>query len=106
MNSTWKATERAIARRLGGKRVPITGRARGSAPDVAHTWLSIEVKHRKRLPRWLADAIDQAVAAAVEGQLPIVILHESGQRHDNDLVLTRLSDFESWFGSIGGDDED
>ena len=32
----WKATERAIAARLGGRRVPITGRQRGDVPDVAH----------------------------------------------------------------------
>ncbi len=31
-------------------------------------------------------------------QLPIVILHEAGQRHANDLVVLRLSDFVDHFG--------
>lgn len=32
--STWKVVEKNIARYLGGERVPITGRFRGSAPDI------------------------------------------------------------------------
>ena len=93
---TWKRTERSIARRLGGERVPATGRARGSAPDIAHTYFAIEVKHRKTLPRWLLEAVDQAVKSARSGQLPVAILHEAGARHDGDLVVMRLEDFEEW----------
>lgn len=94
----WKATERAVASRLGGRRVPITGRQRGDTPDVAHDWLSIEVKHRQSLPRWLTEAMSQAAAGAGLSQLPIVVLHEHGGRHDGDLVVLRLSDFVGWFG--------
>lgn len=32
--STWKNVEMNIARYLGGARVPVTGRTRGSAPDI------------------------------------------------------------------------
>lgn len=93
--TTWKAVERAIAQRLGGQRVPITGRQRGSAPDVAHEEFGIEVKHRKALPSWLLDAMDQAVACSGDGaKLPVVVLHQAGQRHDNDLIVLRLKDFE------------
>ncbi|MEJ5225350.1 MAG: hypothetical protein WHV44_12910 [Anaerolineales bacterium] len=99
-DKAWKRTERTIAARLNGQRVPITGRARGSAPDIAHPWLSIEVKHRKRLPLWLLEALDQARAAATDRQMPICILHQAGERHDNDLVLMRMSDFVAWFGSV------
>ena len=87
---SWKRTERRIAALLGGQRAPITGR-RGA--DVAHPQLAIEVKHRKALPQWLQDSIAQAVACAEAGQLPIVVLHEAGQRHGNDLAIMRLSDF-------------
>ena len=96
-DKTWKATERKLASRLGGKRVPITGRIRGSAPDIEHSWLSLEVKHRKQLPAWIYDAIDQAVKSNTGEQLPTVILHECGKRHDDDLVVLRLQDFEKWF---------
>ncbi|GIV58379.1 MAG: hypothetical protein KatS3mg042_1292 [Rhodothermaceae bacterium] len=95
---TWKAVERKVAERLGGRRVPVTGRSRGDAPDVAHAWLSIEIKHRARLPAWIEDAMLQAEAAAREDQLPVAVLHERGRRHDEDLVVLRLRDFEAWFG--------
>ena len=96
----WKRTERAIASILGGRRVPITGRARGDAPDVAHPWLSIEVKSRRSLPAWLLNAMAQARAAATPHQLPIAVLHQDGDRHSSDLVLMALRDFTRWFGDV------
>ena len=86
----WKQTERAIAKRLGGERVGPSGQA---TADVLTSRLAIEVKTRKALPRWLLDALGQAAAAA-DGRLPILVLHQAGQRHDDDLVVLRLSDFE------------
>lgn len=94
--TTWKQTERAIAKRLNGRRLGATGAA---TADVVSDWLSAEVKHRRRLPEWLKAALDQAANGA-EGRLPIVVLHESGQRHADDLVLMRLSDFQDWFGEV------
>ncbi len=98
-NPDWKRTERKIAAQLGGQRVPVTGRARGDAPDIRHAWLSIEAKHRAKLPEWLHDAMRQAEASQQAAQLPIVVLHESGQRHGQDLVVLRLADFTAWFGA-------
>ncbi len=97
----WKATERAIARLLGGVRVPVSGRQRGDAPDVAHAWLSVEVKDRAALPAWLAEALAQAEASAGPLQLPIAVLHQVGQRHDRALVVLRLGEFVEWFGDTG-----
>jgi len=86
----WKQTERAIAKRLGGERVGPSGQA---TVDLLTSRLAIEVKTRKALPRWLLDAMGQAAAAA-DGRLPILVLHQVGQKHDGDLVIMRLSDFE------------
>ncbi len=94
----WKATERQIAAALGGERVPITGRQRGSAPDVRHDWLAIEVKHRRRIPAWLLEAMAQARASAGASQLPIAVVHEHGHRFSEALVVLRLEDFREWFG--------
>lgn len=92
---TWKATERAIAHRLGGRRVGCTGR---DTEDVAHDWLSVEVKTRKSLPAWLREALAQAGRNSPPARLPVVVLHQVGQRHANDLVVLTLGDFEEWFG--------
>ena len=97
----WKVTERKVAALLGGRRVPVSGRGRGDTPDVAHPWLSIEVKDRATLPAWLLEALAQAEAAAGSDQLPIAVLHEAGRRHDRALVVLRLADFIEWFGDTG-----
>jgi len=95
-DKTWKQVERAIAVRLNGRRQGAVGR-RG--PDVLSDWLAVEVKHRRRLPQWLKTALTQARTGAGE-RLPIVVLHEAGLRHADDLVLMRLADFELWFAAV------
>jgi hypothetical protein len=92
--SSWKAAERRIAGLIGGRRVPVSGRSRGDAPDIEHPLLSVECKARKRLPDWLHEGMRQAVAATRGDQTPIVILHEAGRRYRDALCLVRLSDLE------------
>ncbi len=87
--------EADIAKRLNGTRVGCTGKA---TIDVDAGWLAVECKERKELPAWIQDALGKANAKAQEGQLAIVVLHQLGQRHDNDLVVIRLADFEEHFG--------
>ena len=94
----WKQAERNIARLLGGRRVPVSGRQRGfpdgvPPPDIEHPVLSIEVKSRNQLPRWLEDALRQAELSATEGRLPVAVLHEDRRRYRDGLVLLRLGDF-------------
>lgn len=91
-HAAWKRTETAIAALLGGARVPVTGRGRGDAPDVAHPRLSVEVKHREAVPGWLTDAMRQAEAAARDGRIPLVVIHPKGGRHADDLAVVRLAD--------------
>ena len=100
--ATWKATERAVALRLGGRRVPVTGRGRGDAPDVAHDTLSIEVKHRAALPAWLLGALAQAQAASRDGKVPVAVLHERGRPYDDALCVLRLADLARLLDGAGG----
>lgn len=98
-DKVWKKSERAVAKRLNGRRQGAVGR---TGADVLNDWLAVEVKHRRRLPAWLKDALTQARTGAGD-RLPIVVLHEAGQRHADDLVLVRLADFEDWFGEVKHD---
>lgn len=102
--ATWKSTERRIAAAIGGTRVPVSGRGRGDQPDIEHDRLSLEVKHRKALPGWLHDAMDQARAAARPGQIPVAILHEHGARHDANLCILTLADLVVLVEENGADD--
>ena len=61
----------------------------------------MEVKHRKWIPKWILDAMSQSVGAARDGQTPLVIVHGLNTRHDNDLVIVRLRDWEELYGTVG-----
>lgn len=93
-SSVWKQAERETGSLLGGKRVPVTGRSRGDAPDVEHPILSIEQKHRATIPKWLEEAMEQADAANKNGdKTPIAVIHKKRQRYDESLVVIRIKDF-------------
>ncbi len=92
----WKQAERRIAKLLGGRRIPITGRQRGDVPDIEHDALSIEVKSRKALPAWLLGSLNQAQAASKNGKVPVVVLHQDRAPYAESLVVLRLEDFTSY----------
>ena len=91
-DKAWKRCERRVAKYIGGERVPITGRTRGSAPDIQHNWLSVEVKYRAKLPAWLHDAMDQAIASKMPRQTPCVILCERGRQAGESYIIFKLED--------------
>ncbi len=78
--------------------MPVSGR--GDGPDVAHSWLAIEVKSRRVIASWIKAARRQAEKAAKPVQLPIMVIHECGTRFDDDLVVLRMGDFKDWFGGM------
>lgn len=91
--TTWKAVELKIASLLGGKRIPVSGRARGDSPDIAHDFFSVEVKHRESLPEWIADAMNQAKESDKDGgKYPLVILHEKNQKFTESYAVLSLGD--------------
>ena len=97
-DAAWKVAERTVARRLGGKRAGPTGK---EGPDVLHALWAIEIKERRRpLPAEIREALAQAARAARPDQLPIVVWHVLGRRHDDDVVMMRLADFEDWAGQL------
>jgi hypothetical protein len=112
---SWKQAERSIAALLGGERVPVTGRQRGDAPDIAHPTLSIEVKKvgqgkRPMVTERLKEAIAQAEAASVESfsvdgkrRHPIAIIEQTtSSRKIERFVVMRFDDFLDFYeGEVG-----
>lgn len=88
----WKRTERRVAEILGGRRIPVSGRQRGDAPDIEHDTLSLEVKSRKSVPAWLTEAMDQATASSRDGRLPVSVIHVQGEPYKDALCVIRLED--------------
>jgi len=97
MSKSWKEAEKGVAAMLGGERVSNTALGLRSA-DVETEAYSVEVKSRKSLPAWLLSAVNQAHRNCAAGKLPLVVLHQTGQRRVNDLVVMRLGEFREWFG--------
>ena len=99
-NTTWKDVERAIAKRLGGERISNKGlglhdvKTGAATTDVEAGLFSVEVKHRKALPKWILDALQQTSDNAKDGRIPIVLLHQARMHHDKDTIMLRLQDFE------------
>ena len=90
MDKTWKKFERDIAKELTSlgdiaERVPITGRTRGSAPDVESLIFSIECKYRESIPKWIKDGMDQAITSSSimwkgdRMKVPVVFIKEKGR---------------------------
>ena len=98
---TWKASERRMAAILGGVRVPVTGRARGSVPDiegasVAGRRLAVEHKYGSRIiSARVHEALLQARAARrAPADSAIVTIEEAGLGRLNErLVLMDAQDF-------------
>ena len=87
-----KNTELAIAKKLGAKRNHF------EAEDLSHPILSIEVKHRNKLPRFVVNGMSQAKAAASPEKIPCFVMHEHGQSHYDDLAVMRLGDLKDIVG--------
>ena len=58
---------------------------------------SIECKYRKEIPKWIKDAMDQAVKSNTRGQdnktkVPVVFLREKRMPLKDTLVMMRLEE--------------
>jgi len=91
-DKAWKACERRIAKYIGGERVPVSGRARGYAPDIEHDFLSVEVKYRAKIPAWIHDAMNQAEASRTDEKVSCVIVCEKWQSAGDSYIFFRLED--------------
>lgn len=71
--------------------------------DLCHPILSIECKHRTELPKLIKKWMAQAEAAAQEGKIACVVMHEERQKYGESLVIMRLKDIRDLLGT--GDKE-
>ena len=66
--------------------------------DVECGPFSIETKSLKAFAG--RKIMAQTVRNCQKDKTPLCIVHEPGQRRDNDLVMMRLADWEVWYGDI------
>ena len=97
-DKSWKAFERRVAKKLGGKRIPVTGERDGADVDAGP--FVYQCKLRRGLPAYLRDWLRGIVSAGDRcGSTGILIWKAPGARDDDALVLLRLRDWEDWHGA-------
>ena len=91
----WKHAERELAKRLGGRRIPLLGRE-GSDLDVPY--LFVEVKSQGRIAPYLwKDFFAQILTGlevAGDDRIPAIAIHRPGMKYDDALVCIRAGDWE------------
>lgn len=95
-DKAWKAFERRLAARFGGRRRgPDT--ADGKSDIVVEGWAP-EAKLLAR-PGYadLLNAARQAERNALNGEIPVAIIKRKGDLDNNALVVMRLETFSEWF---------
>jgi len=97
---TWKASERGVAKDLGGQRIPVTGVDRDGA-DVRTPLFCAQVKLRKALPQWLWDWLSGIRNdAQPSGRVGILVLLKPRQKRRDGLVVMSYGDFVDLHGTL------
>lgn len=101
-DKTWKKRERAVAKRLNGNRIPVTGERAGA--DCETPLLCVQVKHGRRRPAFLADWLSGIRGNAhPKGKVGIVVWSAQREKQGDAIVLLTLADFESLHGRVAGE---
>ena len=96
-DKSWKAFERRIAKRMGGRRIPCTGEKAGVDVDAGP--FQYQCKLRKGVPAYLRDWLSGIVeAGARRGSVGVVVWKAPNARDDDAVVLLRLRDWEDLHG--------
>jgi len=98
--------EREIAKRLGGRRIPLLGR---EGCDLDVPYLFVEVKSQGRIAPYLwNDFLDQILTGrevAGDDRIPAIAIHRPGMKYDDALVCIRAGDWEELVRRIKEDAE-
>ena len=73
--------------RTGGERIPVSDRR--TPLDVKHPYLGIECKYRRKLSKFIKEAMQQAIEGS-DNKIPTVVLGE--YRSSDMLAVVRLED--------------
>ena len=99
MDKSWKAFERRIAARLGGKRIPVTGERDGSDVDAGP--FQYQCKLRRGVPSYLRDWLRGIVSAGERvNAVGVVIWKAPHGRDDDAVVVLRLKDWQALHGDV------
>lgn len=97
---TWKKRESAVAERLGGRRIPVTGLDRHGA-DVVTPLFHVQCKHGRNRPGYLREWLDGICGTAGDaGKIGMVVWSTLREDQGDAIVLMKLSDVEALHGRV------
>lgn len=99
----WKKFEERCAKRIGGRRRPVTGIDRGDG-DSFNAMFELQCKLRDGIPDYLKAWLRDIVATATKrNRIGLVVWKERGRGRDDDdaLVIMRWKDFVDLHGVAG-----
>ena len=97
-DKSWKAFERRLARRVGGRRIPVTGERDGA--DVIAGPFVYQAKLRRGMPSYLRDWLRGIVAAGERsGTTGVVVWKAPRALDDEAVVILRLADWQDLHGN-------
>ena len=97
-DKSWKAFERRIAERVGGKRIPVTGERDGSDIDAGP--FQYQCKLRRGLPSYLREWLRGIVSAGERKKATGIVIWKAPREKDDDaIVILRLADWQELCGS-------
>ena len=97
-DKAWKAFERRIAKRVGGRRLACTGEKDGVDVDAGP--FVYQAKLRRGLPSYLRSWLSGIVEAGErsDGATGVVVWKAPNARDDDAVVVLRLKDWEALHG--------
>ena len=97
-DKSWQAFERRIAKRIGGKRIPVTGE-RDGADVVGGGPFVYQAKLRRGLPSYLCEWLRGITAAGERVNAIGCVVWKAPHKPDDDaLVILRLKDWQELHG--------
>ena len=97
-DKSWKAFERRLARRVGGRRIPVTGERDGADVDAGP--FVYQAKLRRGLPSYLREWLRGIAAAGERAGATGVVVWKSPRTLDDDaVVVLRLKDWQDLHGN-------
>ena len=89
---SWKAFERRVAKRVGGRRIPVTGERDGADVDAGQ--FVYQAKLWRWLPSYLRDWLRGIAAAGERKNATGVVVWKAPREKDDDvIVILRLADW-------------
>ena len=65
-------------------------------PGEKTLW-SVEAKHRNKLANYITKGMLQAEMQAAKDQIPVLGLHQKGDKYEESYIVMRVSTFRDWF---------